>query len=167
MPRGGRILLLLLLLAALNPAAARAGPAAAQPPGRSFPAEDKALHFLLGASCALLASAAAAPAWRDSALPDPAYALCVSGAELGAALGAGAGKELLDRAGFGRPEWSDFWATAAGGLAAAAVVFAAGAADRQARTAPAYAGVGIVLALPPAAALLRRLSSRRSSAASE
>jgi hypothetical protein len=76
-------------------------------------------------------------------------------------------KELLDRAGFGRPEWPDFWATAAGGLAAAAVVLAVGAGDRQARVSPVYASVGILLALPPAAGLLRRLSSRRSSASSE
>jgi hypothetical protein len=159
MPRGGRILLL-LLLAALTPAAG-------QTPGRSSLAEDKALHFLFGASCALLVSAAAAPVWRDSPLSDPAYALCVSGAGLGAALGAGAAKELLDRAGFGRPEWADFLATAAGGLAVAAVVFAASASDRQARMSPVYASFGIALALPPAAGLLSRLSSRRSSASSD
>jgi hypothetical protein len=172
MLRGGRVLLSLLLAALLGlPACPPATAQPAQPARSAGPslAADKALHFLLGASCALLVSAAAAPAWRDSPLPDPAYALCVSGAGLGAALGAGAAKELLDRAGFGQPEWSDFLATAAGGLAVAAVVFAAGAGDRDrpARLSPVYASFGVVLMLPPAADLLRRLSSRRSSASSE
>jgi hypothetical protein len=129
---------------------------AGEPPG------DKALHVLFGASCALLASAAAASALRDAPQPDLRYALCVSGAGMGAAVFGGAAKELLDLTGFGNPEWLDLLATAAGGLAASAVVFAASCSDRPVRLAPVYASVGVALALPPAAGLFRRLCRRAS-----
>jgi hypothetical protein len=86
----------------------------------------------------------------------------VSGAGLGAAICGGAAKELLDLTGFGKPEWLDLLATAAGGLAASALVFAASRADREAGLAPAYASFGIVLALPPAEALTKRLCRRAS-----
>jgi hypothetical protein len=125
------------------------------------------LHFLFGASCALLASAVAAPALREASRPDFRYALGVSGIGLGAAVCGGAAKELLDLTGFGDPDWRDLLATAAGGLAVSAAVLAASSSDRQARLAPVYASFGFALALPPAAGLLRRLSSRRSSASSE
>ncbi len=158
MSLGGRLLLLLLL------AACPRGSAQSLEPARG---QDKVLHFLAGASSALLASAVAAPALRDSPLPDPRYALAVSGISLGAAVCAGVAKELLDLTGFGDPDWRDLLATAAGGLAVSAAVLAASRSDRQAQLAPVYASFGIALALPPGAALFRRLSSRRSSASSE
>jgi hypothetical protein len=164
MPRGGRLLLAILLAALLRLAACP--PAAAQNP-QPVRGPDKALHFLFGASCALLASAVAAPALRDLPQPDLRYALGVSGAGLGAAVCGGVAKELLDLTGFGKPEWLDLLATAAGGLAASALVFAASRSDREARLAPVYASFGVVLALPPAEGLFRRLSSRRNSASSE
>jgi hypothetical protein len=122
------------------------------------PLGDKALHVLFGASCALLASAAAAPALQELPASDVRYALRVAGYGLGAAAGAGALKELLDLMGLGDPEWLDLAASLAGGLAAAAAVFGASAADRQAapRLACAYASFAVVLALPPAAQLLKR-----------
>lgn len=161
---GGCLLLSILLAAALQLPACP--PAAAQA-SRSARGEDKVLHFLFGASCALLASAVAAPALRDVPQPDLRYALSVSGAGLGAAVCGGAAKELLDLTGFGDPDWLDLLATAAGGLAASAAVLAASSSDRQARLAPVYASLGFALALPPAAGLLSRLSSPKSSASSE
>ena len=163
MHRGGSLLLWILLAGFLGLALC---PSAAAQPAQPAQATDKALHILFGASCALLVSAVAAPALRDSPQPDLRYALCVSGAGLGAALAAGAAKELLDMTGFGNPEWSDLLATAAGGLAVSAVVFAASVADRQARLEPVYASFGIGLALPPAADLLKRLTRRSSRRAS-
>jgi hypothetical protein len=148
-----------MLLTCLLPRCA----AAATPSG----GEDKGLHFLFGASCVLLVSAVAAPALAELPQPDLRYALEVSAAGLGAALVAGIVKELADIKGFGNPEWLDLLATVSGGLVASAAVFAASAADRRARLAPVYASFGIALALPPAADLFRRLSSRRSSASSE
>jgi hypothetical protein len=143
-------------------------PAAGAPTLQPVQAPDKALHFLLGASCALLVSAVAAPALAELPQPDLRYALQVSSAGLGAACFAGIVKELLDIAGFGDPEWLDLLATVGGGLAASAIVFAAGASNPNApRLAPVYASFGAILALPPAADLFRRLSSRRSSASSE
>jgi hypothetical protein len=164
MHRGGNLLLwtLLILRLPLGPSAA-AQPSKTAKLAQPAPATDKALHLLGGASCALLVSAVAASALRDSSQPDLQYALCVSGAGLGAAVAAGAAKELLDLAGFGNPQWSDLLATVAGGLAVSAVVFAASAADRQARLAPVYASFGIALAFPPAADLLTRRFSRRAS----
>jgi hypothetical protein len=156
MHRGGRLLrcILLVLGLALGPSAA------------ARPAADKVMHVLLGASSALLVSAIAAPALRDMPQSDLRYALCVSAAGLGAAVGAGAAKELLDMTGCGSPEWADLLATVAGGLAVSAAVFAASASDRQARLGPVYASFGIVLALPPAAGLLQRLTRRSSPRAS-
>jgi hypothetical protein len=150
-----------MLLACLLPRNA----SAVEPPR----GEDKALHVLFGASCVLLVSAVAAPALADVPQTDLSYALEVSAAGLGAALVAGIVKELADIAGFGDPEWLDLLATVSGGLVASAAVFAASAADRReaSRLAPVYASFGITLALPPAADLFRRLSSRRSSASSE
>ena len=161
---GGRLLLSLLLATLLQ---LPAGPPAGAQSSEPARGQDKVLHFLAGASSALLASAVAAPALRDAPLPDPRYALAVSGIGLGAAVCAGAGKELLDMTGFGDPDWRDLLATVAGGLAASAAVLAASRYDRQAHLAPVYASFGIALALPPGAALLRRPSSRRSSASSE
>ena len=143
-------------------------PAAAAQTPQSAQAPDKALHFLLGASCALLVSAIAAPALAELPQPDLRYALQVSAAGLGAACLAGIVKELLDTAGFGDPEWLDLLATVGGGLAASAIVFAAGASNPRApQLAPVYASFGVTLALPPAAELFRRLSSRRSNASAE
>ena len=129
---------------------------------------DKGTHVLLGASCALLSSAAAAAAWsRDSG--DPGYALRVAGTGLAAAAAAGALKELLDLAGFGDPDWLDLLATVAGGLGASAAVYALAQADspRASRLAPAFATIGIVLSLPVGESLVRRLSTPRNSASSE
>jgi hypothetical protein len=165
MPRGGRLLLSILLALLLRlPACPSADAQAAQAAEAAQPsrAADKALHFLFGASCALLVSAAAAPALRDGPRSDLGYALCVSGAGLGAAVCGGGAKELLDLTGFGNPEWADLLATAAGGLAASAAVLAAAGSDREARLAPVYASFGIALALPPAGGLLRRLGLRAS-----
>jgi hypothetical protein len=159
MPRGSRLLLSILLASQLRLPACPS--AAAQTPQPAW-AADKALHVLFGASCALLASAAAAPALRDMPQSDLRYALCVSGAGLGAAVCGGAAKELLDMTGVGSPEWLDLLATAAGGLAASAAVFAASRSDRQARLAPVYASFGVALALPPAAGLFKRLCRRAS-----
>jgi len=164
MPRRGRLVLSILLVALLRlPACPSAVAQVSQP----VPGTDKVLHFLFGASCALLASAVAAPALRDVPQPDRRYALYVSGVGLGAAVFGGAAKELLDLTGFGDPDWLDLLATAAGGLAVSAAVLAAAASDREARLAPVYASFGIALALPPGVALVRRLSSRKSSAASD
>jgi hypothetical protein len=159
MPRGGRLLLAVLLAALLRPAVCPS--AFAQAPQLARGA-DKVLHFLFGASCALLASAVAAPALRDAPQPDLRYALCVSGAALGAAVCGGAAKELLDLTGLGDAEWLDLAATAAGGLAASAAVFAASRSDREARLAPVYASFGVALALPPAGGLMKRLGRRAS-----
>ena len=104
-------------------------PAAGAPTSQPAQAPDKALHFLLGASCALLVSAVAAPALAELPQPDLRYALQVSAAGLGAACFAGIVKELADIAGFGDPEWLDLLATVGGGLVASAVVFAAGASN--------------------------------------
>lgn len=161
---GGRLLLSTLLAALLRLPACL--PAAAQAP-QTARGEDKVLHFLFGASCALLASAVASPALREVPQTDLRYALYVSGAGLGAAVFGGAAKELLDLTGFGDPDWLDLLATAAGGLAVSAAVLAASSSDREARLAPVYASFGVALALPPAAGLLRRLFSRKSSASSE
>ena len=160
MRRPPNALLLVLLMQLLL------GPAAAAEPSAG---SDKALHALFGASCALLASAVAAPALQGLPQSDLRYALQVSGTGLSAAAAAGVVKELIDLSGCGDPEWLDLLATVAGGLAASAAVFASSAGDRQAtpRLAPAYAAFGILLALPPGEALFRRLSSRRSSASSE
>jgi hypothetical protein len=163
MSRGGRLLPYLLLLVMLPlppPAAAQEGraPQAIQP----APGADKVLHALFGASCALLAAAAAAPALREAPWSDRGCALGVAGAGLGAALAGGAAKELLDLGGFGDADWLDLLATAAGGLAASAAVLAAAGSDREARLAPVYASFGIALALPPAGGLLRRLGLRAS-----
>jgi len=160
MRHGGNLLLWILLVLRLPLC-----PSAAAQPAQPRPARttDKALHALFGASCALLVSAIAAPALRDMPQPDLRYALCVSGAGLGAAAAAGAAKELLDLTGFGKAEWSDLLATVAGGLVASAAVLAASADNRQARLAPVYASFGIALALPPAADLLTRRFSRRAS----
>ena len=167
MPRGSRLVLSILLVALLRlPACPPAGAQAAQAPQPAL-GEDKVLHFLFGASCALLASAVAAPALRDVPQPDRRYALYVSGVGLSAAVFGGAAKELLDLTGFGDPDWLDLLATAAGGLAVSAAVFATAASDREARLAPVYASFGIALALPPGVALVRRLSSRKSNVALE
>jgi hypothetical protein len=162
MSRSGRLLPSLFLAALLRlPACPFAAAQPAQPIHQARSAQpaqltDKALHVLFGASCALLASAIAAPALRETPQSDLGYALCVAGAGLTAAVGAGAAKELLDLAGFGNPEWLDLLATAAGGLAVSAAVLAASSADREAHLAPVYASFGIALALPPAGSLLSR-----------
>ncbi len=161
---GPRLLLSVLLAASLRLPAGPPAAAQALEPARG---QDKVLHFLAGASSALLASAVAAPALQDAPLPDTRYALAVSGIGLGAAVCAGAGKELLDMTGFGDPDWRDLLATVAGGLAASAVVLAASSSERQASLGAVYLSFGVVLALPPAATLFRILSSRRSSASSE
>jgi hypothetical protein len=136
----------------------------------AHPLGDKALHALAGASCALLASAALSPLLFAASQPPESLerALVLSASGLGAALLAGAVKELLDLGGFGRPEWLDLAATLAGGLAAAAGVLALsclasnqGTAPQQ--LAPAYASFGLVLAIPVSEALLRRVLGRRSS----
>ncbi len=171
MPRGGRLLpaillLVMLRLPACSPAAAQpvlyARPAQLAQSVQPAPGTDKVLHVLFGASCALLASAAAASALRDAPGSDFRYALCVAGAGLGAAVGGGAAKELLDLSGFGNPDWLDLLATAAGGLAVSAAVLAASSSDREAHLAPVYASFGVALALPPAGGLLRRLGRRAS-----
>jgi hypothetical protein len=159
MPCGRRLLLSVLLAALCRLPACTSAAAQALEPARG---EDKVLHFLSGASCALLASAVTAAALRDMPQPDTRYALCVSGAGLGSAVFAGAAKELLDMAGFGDPDWRDLLATAAGGLAASAAVFAASRSDRQARLAPVYASFGVALAIPPAVGLFRSLDRRAS-----
>jgi hypothetical protein len=159
MSRGSRLLLSILLASLLRLPACPSAAGQALEPARG---EDKALHFLFGASCALLASAVMAPALRDAPQPDLGYALSVSGTGLGAAVLGGAAKELLDMTGFGDPDWRDLLATAAGGLAVSAAVFAASRSDRQARLAPVYASFGVVLAVPPAVSLFRRLDRRAS-----
>jgi hypothetical protein len=133
--------------------------------------EDKALHGLAGASCALLASAAASLLLLSDTGPGEPWqrALAVSGAGLSAAVLAGAIKELLDFGGFGRPEWLDLLAAVAGGLVASTGIFAltyleALQGPDAPRLAPTYASFGVVLAIPVGHALLRRLFGRPSGA---
>lgn len=137
------------------------------------PLQDKVLHGLAGASCALLACAVVSPLLMPDLGPGQAWQrpLAVSAAGLGAAILAGTVKELLDLGGFGRPEWLDLLATVAGGLAASAGVLAisylaAGQGSNIERLPWAYASFGVVLAIPVGDALLRRLFGRRSSASS-
>ena len=130
-------------------------------PLQDNPLHDRDVHVLLGASCALLASAVAATALsRDSANPD--YPFRVSAAGLGAAVAVGALKETLDLAGFGDPDLLDLLATVVGGLGVSPGVYAVCRADprKAPRLAPAFVTVGVVLALPVGEALFKRLFSR-------
>lgn len=87
---------------------AAALPAAAEPPDPDpWIARDKALHFDASAGLAA-ASYAVTAGW----LVDARWkALAIGG---GVTLAAGAGKELLDLAGFGDPSWKDFACDAMG-----------------------------------------------------
>jgi len=131
-------------------------------------AEDKVLHVLFGLSASLLASAVAAPLLATDQDPDDDVrdALLTAGVGLGAAVAAGLLKEALDLAGFGNPEWLDLAATAAGGLAASAAVFAlsvwSGEPPRVGMVAGASACFGLVIAFPVGESLFSRLFSRSS-----
>ncbi len=79
-------------------------------------ARDKAFHFDVSAGLAAVGYAASA-AW----LVDARWkALTIGG---GVALGAGAGKELLDWAGLGDPSWKDFTWDAIGVVAGLAIAW--------------------------------------------
>lgn len=158
---------LLGLLLGLPPGPAVHAEGCARPPGGE-PIEPF-LHGTAGASLALLAAAAVLSLAPDRAEDLPRRALMAPAAGLAAAAGAGAGKELLDALGFGRPQWSDFFTTVAGGVMASSfaclLAVLSGEAGLDRRIAPFLLGTsGLALLVPSANVLLERaaLTSRRS-----
>jgi len=89
--------------------------AAADPDPDPWLATDKTLHFGVSAGIAA-ASYAASAAIFDAR----GHALLVAG---GISLAAGAGKELLDLAGYGTPSWKDFVADMAGTVVGLAIAW--------------------------------------------
>lgn len=101
-----------LILLLVSPDAAAAGPVADPDP---WLATDKALHFGVSAGIASASYAVSAAVFDARG-----HALLVAG---GVTLAAGAGKELLDFAGFGTPSWKDFAADVAGTLVGLAIAW--------------------------------------------
>ncbi|MBX3204820.1 MAG: hypothetical protein KF764_07115 [Labilithrix sp.] len=78
-------------------------------------AKDKALHFGVSAGIAGAAYAASASVFEARG-----HALLAAG---GVTLAIGAGKEVLDLAGFGTPSWKDFAADVAGTIVGLAIAW--------------------------------------------
>ena len=100
---------MLLLVLASSPAAA------ADPDPDPWLSTDKTLHFGVSAGIAAASYAASAAVFDARG-----HALLVAG---GVTLAAGAGKEVLDLAGFGTPSWKDFVADVAGMIVGLAVAW--------------------------------------------
>ena len=110
-PAAAALLLVVLVLLASPPAVA-AGP---DPDPDPWLSSDKTLHF--GVSVGIAAASYAASA---AVFDARGHALLVAG---GVTLAAGAGKELLDLAGYGTPSWKDFVADVAGTIVGLAVAW--------------------------------------------
>jgi hypothetical protein len=125
--------------------------------------EDKILHALFGASCALFASAIATPLLAADSDPEDNErdALLTAGIGLGAALAFGLLKEALDLAGYGDSDRKDLAAAGLGGLAASTAVLTLslnfGVSPRAGALGGGYACFGVVLAVPVGQSLFRRL----------
>ncbi len=129
------------------------------------PPSDAFLHGTAGAGLALLAAAVSAGACRKACGGETGAVLCPPAAGLGAALAGAAGKELLDMAGFGRPQWSDFRASAVGGAVASAAALllygVARHAELDERIVPfVLASAGAGLLIPAVEAFLQRVGRR-------
>jgi len=120
-----------------------------------------ALHVAAGAAAALLASAVAYPLVNLESGQNSA--LMVAGLGVCGALAAGVFKELWDCTGAGQPEWADLFSTAAGGIAAAALVYTMTrlhpcGGDGCGELSAVYAGFAVILSLPVGESLYRRFS---------
>ena len=120
-----------------------------------------ALHVVAGAAAALMVSAVAYPLVDLGSAQNSA--LMVAGLGVFGAVTAGASKELWDLSGAGQPEWTDLFATAAGGLAAATLVYTLTrlqpyAENRHGGLSAVYAGFAVILSLPVGESLYRRFS---------
>jgi hypothetical protein len=123
--------------------------------------QDAALHVLAGASSALLAGAIAYPLVNTETVPGRAMA--VAGIGVSTALLAGMLKEALDLCGFGDPDWRDLLLTLAGGVFAASGIYTltclvSDTSNKYPALCGLYGSVGVMLSLPVAENLCRRLN---------
>ncbi len=122
---------------------------------------DAFLHGTAGAGLVLLAAAAASCAVRGEGGDVTRAVYLPPAVGLGTAVAAAAGKELLDLAGFGRAQGSDFLASVFGGAtASAAALFLCGLArqaDLDPRVVPLVLGtMGVGLTIPAAEIFAQR-----------